>query len=130
MKDSKQLDSLIRDVEELIDTLGDDQSSEVRELRQRVRDAVDSLEEKRKSATRRFAGTPPRSTGTSPAIRAWFRHGRHRGRLVRLHGRGIQSERLNAHLIPGHSPHFTFPIAGANDHRRLQHPAFDAPPPS
>ena len=42
MKDSKQLDSPIRDVEELIDTLGNHQSSEVRELRQRVRDAVDS----------------------------------------------------------------------------------------
>jgi ElaB/YqjD/DUF883 family membrane-anchored ribosome-binding protein len=54
MKDSKQLDSLIRDVEELIVTLGDDQSSEVRELRQRVQDAVDSLEGKRKSATRRI----------------------------------------------------------------------------
>ncbi len=54
MKDSKKLDSLIQDVEELIATLGDDQSPEVRELRHRVQATVDSLEAQRKSATRRL----------------------------------------------------------------------------
>ena len=54
MNDSKQLDSLIRDVEELIATLADEQSPEVRELKNRVRDAVDSLEAQRKSATQRI----------------------------------------------------------------------------
>jgi ElaB/YqjD/DUF883 family membrane-anchored ribosome-binding protein len=54
MKDSKQLDSLIRDVEELIATLADDQSPHVRELKHRVQDAVDSLEAQRRSATRRI----------------------------------------------------------------------------
>jgi len=54
MKDSEQLDSLIRDVEELIATLADDQSPQVRELRNRVEDAVDSLEAQRKSATQRI----------------------------------------------------------------------------
>jgi ElaB/YqjD/DUF883 family membrane-anchored ribosome-binding protein len=54
MKDSKQLDSLIQDVEELIATLADDQSPEVRELKRRVRQAVDSLEAQRQSAARRI----------------------------------------------------------------------------
>ena len=54
MKDSRQLDSLIQDVEELIATLADDQSPQVRELKRRVQDAVDSLEAQRKSATRRI----------------------------------------------------------------------------
>ena len=54
MKDSEQLDSLIQDVEELIATLADDQSPQVRKLQRRVQDAVDSLEAQRKSATRRI----------------------------------------------------------------------------
>ena len=54
MKDSKELDSLIRDVEELIATLGNGQSPEVRELRGRVEDALDSIEAQRKSATQRI----------------------------------------------------------------------------
>jgi ElaB/YqjD/DUF883 family membrane-anchored ribosome-binding protein len=54
MKDSKQLDSLIQDVEELIATLADDQSPEVRELKRRVQQAVDSLEAQRQSAARRI----------------------------------------------------------------------------
>jgi ElaB/YqjD/DUF883 family membrane-anchored ribosome-binding protein len=54
MKDSKQLDSLIHDVEELIATLADDQSPHVQELKDRVQDAVDSLQARRKSATRRI----------------------------------------------------------------------------
>jgi len=54
MKDSQELDSLIQDVEELIATLGNAQSPEVRELRRRVQDALDSLETQRKSATRRI----------------------------------------------------------------------------
>jgi ElaB/YqjD/DUF883 family membrane-anchored ribosome-binding protein len=54
MKDSKELDSLIQDVEELIATLGNGQSPEVRELRRRVEDALDSLETQRKSTTRRI----------------------------------------------------------------------------
>jgi ElaB/YqjD/DUF883 family membrane-anchored ribosome-binding protein len=54
MKDSKELDSLIEDVEELIATLGNGQSPEVRELRRRVQDALDSLETQRESATRRI----------------------------------------------------------------------------
>jgi ElaB/YqjD/DUF883 family membrane-anchored ribosome-binding protein len=54
MKDSRKLDSLIQDVEELIATLGDDQSTQVRESRRRVQDALDSLEAQRKSFTRRI----------------------------------------------------------------------------
>jgi ElaB/YqjD/DUF883 family membrane-anchored ribosome-binding protein len=54
MKDSRELDSLIQDVEELIATLGNGQSPEVRELRRRVQDALDSLETQRKSATQRI----------------------------------------------------------------------------
>jgi ElaB/YqjD/DUF883 family membrane-anchored ribosome-binding protein len=54
MKDSKELDSLIQDVEELIATLGNGQSPEVRELRRRVQDALDSLQTQRESATRRI----------------------------------------------------------------------------
>jgi ElaB/YqjD/DUF883 family membrane-anchored ribosome-binding protein len=54
MKDSKQLDSLIQDVGELIARLGDDQPPHVRELRRRVQDAVDVLEAQRSSATRRI----------------------------------------------------------------------------
>lgn len=54
MKDSKQLDELIQDVEELVTSLGDDQSPEVRELKRHVQDAIDSLEAQRKSATRRI----------------------------------------------------------------------------
>ncbi len=54
MQDSKRLDSLIRDVEELIATLGDDQSPQVRELRRRVQDTLDSVEAQRNSATRRI----------------------------------------------------------------------------
>jgi ElaB/YqjD/DUF883 family membrane-anchored ribosome-binding protein len=54
MKDSKQLDSLIRDVEELIASLAGEQSPQVRELKDRVQDAVDTLEARRKSATRRI----------------------------------------------------------------------------
>jgi ElaB/YqjD/DUF883 family membrane-anchored ribosome-binding protein len=54
MKDSKQLDSLIRDVEELTATLADHQSPHVQELKRRVQDAVDSLEAQRNSASRRI----------------------------------------------------------------------------
>jgi ElaB/YqjD/DUF883 family membrane-anchored ribosome-binding protein len=54
MKDSKQLDSLIRDVEELLASLAGEQSPHVREVKDRVQDAVDSLEAQRKSATRRI----------------------------------------------------------------------------
>jgi ElaB/YqjD/DUF883 family membrane-anchored ribosome-binding protein len=54
MKDAKQLDSLIQDVEELIATLGDDPSPHVQEMKGRVQDAVDALEARRKSATRRI----------------------------------------------------------------------------
>jgi ElaB/YqjD/DUF883 family membrane-anchored ribosome-binding protein len=54
MKDSKELDSLIRDVEELIATLADEQSPQVREMKDRVQDAVDALEAQRKSAGRRI----------------------------------------------------------------------------
>lgn len=54
MQESKQLDSLIQDVEELIATLHDDQSPHVQELKDRVQEAVDSLEARRKSATRRI----------------------------------------------------------------------------
>ncbi len=54
MKDSKQLKVLIQEVEELIATLGDDQSPEVRELRSRVLDTLNSLELQRKSAARRI----------------------------------------------------------------------------
>jgi ElaB/YqjD/DUF883 family membrane-anchored ribosome-binding protein len=54
MKDSKQLDSLIQDVEELITSLGDDPTPQVRELRCRVQDAIDSIEAQRQSATRRI----------------------------------------------------------------------------
>lgn len=54
MKDSKPLDSLIEDVEELIAALADEQSPQVKELRRRVEEAVDSLEAQRKSATRRI----------------------------------------------------------------------------
>jgi ElaB/YqjD/DUF883 family membrane-anchored ribosome-binding protein len=54
MKDAKQLDSLIQDVEELIATLGDDPSPHVQEMKDRVQDAVDALEARRKSATRRI----------------------------------------------------------------------------
>jgi ElaB/YqjD/DUF883 family membrane-anchored ribosome-binding protein len=54
MKDSKEIDSLIQDVEELMASLADDQSPQVLELKHRVQDAVDSLEEGRKSAARRI----------------------------------------------------------------------------
>jgi ElaB/YqjD/DUF883 family membrane-anchored ribosome-binding protein len=54
MKDSQQLDSLIQDVEELMATLADDQAPQVRELKRRVQDAVDSLEAQRKTASRRI----------------------------------------------------------------------------
>jgi ElaB/YqjD/DUF883 family membrane-anchored ribosome-binding protein len=52
MKDSKQLDLLIQDVEELIATLTHEQSPHVEELKRRVQGAVDSLEAQRKSANR------------------------------------------------------------------------------
>jgi ElaB/YqjD/DUF883 family membrane-anchored ribosome-binding protein len=54
MKDSKQLDSLIQDVEELIATLADQESPRVQELKDRVQDAVESLEAQRRSAGRRL----------------------------------------------------------------------------
>ncbi|MGA2398082.1 MAG: hypothetical protein ABSG30_08495 [Steroidobacteraceae bacterium] len=54
MKESRQIDSLIRDVEELICTLGQDQSPQVRELSSRAQASIDSLEAQRKSATRRI----------------------------------------------------------------------------
>jgi ElaB/YqjD/DUF883 family membrane-anchored ribosome-binding protein len=54
MKDSKELDSLIQDVEELIANLADDESPQVLELKRRVQDAVDSLEARQRSATRRI----------------------------------------------------------------------------
>jgi ElaB/YqjD/DUF883 family membrane-anchored ribosome-binding protein len=54
MKESKQLDALIQDVDELLDTLADDRSPHVQELKRRVQDAVDSLDAQRKSATRRI----------------------------------------------------------------------------
>jgi ElaB/YqjD/DUF883 family membrane-anchored ribosome-binding protein len=54
MKESKQLDSLVQNVEELIATLGDDQSPHVQELKHRVQGAVDSLDAQRESATRRI----------------------------------------------------------------------------
>jgi ElaB/YqjD/DUF883 family membrane-anchored ribosome-binding protein len=63
MNDSKELDSLIQDVEELIATLGNGQSPEVRELRRRVQEALDSLETQRESATgriRRYAASVDR----------------------------------------------------------------------
>jgi ElaB/YqjD/DUF883 family membrane-anchored ribosome-binding protein len=53
MKESKQLDALIQDVDQLIATLADDRSPHVQELKRRVQDSVDSLEAQRKSATRR-----------------------------------------------------------------------------
>jgi ElaB/YqjD/DUF883 family membrane-anchored ribosome-binding protein len=54
MKDAKQLDELIHDVEELIAGLADEQSPQVQELRRRVQDAVDSLDAQRNSAARRL----------------------------------------------------------------------------
>jgi ElaB/YqjD/DUF883 family membrane-anchored ribosome-binding protein len=54
MKDFKQLDALIQDVEELITSLADDQSPRVEELKHRVQDTVDSLEAQRKSTSRRI----------------------------------------------------------------------------
>jgi ElaB/YqjD/DUF883 family membrane-anchored ribosome-binding protein len=54
MKDFKQIDELIQNVEELIATLADDQSPRVEELKHRVQDTVDSLEAQRKSTTRRI----------------------------------------------------------------------------
>ncbi len=54
MKDFKQLDALIKDVEELITSLADDQSPRVEELKHRVQDTVDSLEAQRKSTSRRI----------------------------------------------------------------------------
>jgi ElaB/YqjD/DUF883 family membrane-anchored ribosome-binding protein len=54
MNESKQLDALIQDVDELLVTLADDRSPHVQELKRRVQDAVDSLEARRKSATRRI----------------------------------------------------------------------------
>jgi ElaB/YqjD/DUF883 family membrane-anchored ribosome-binding protein len=54
MKDFKQLDALIQNVEELITALADDQSPRVQDLKHRVQDTVDSLESQRKSATRRI----------------------------------------------------------------------------
>jgi ElaB/YqjD/DUF883 family membrane-anchored ribosome-binding protein len=54
MKDSKEIDSLVQDVEELIASLADDQSPQVLELKHRVQDAVDSLEVRRRSAARRI----------------------------------------------------------------------------
>jgi ElaB/YqjD/DUF883 family membrane-anchored ribosome-binding protein len=53
MKDFKQLDALIQNVEELIATLADDQSPRVQDLKRRVQDTVDSVEAQRKSTTRR-----------------------------------------------------------------------------
>jgi ElaB/YqjD/DUF883 family membrane-anchored ribosome-binding protein len=44
----------MQEVEELIAALADDPSPEVRELKRRVQDAVDSLETERRSATRRI----------------------------------------------------------------------------
>jgi ElaB/YqjD/DUF883 family membrane-anchored ribosome-binding protein len=54
MKDSRPLDSLMREVEELLAALGDDPSPHVQELKRRVENAVDSLEAQRESATRRI----------------------------------------------------------------------------
>jgi ElaB/YqjD/DUF883 family membrane-anchored ribosome-binding protein len=54
MKDFKQLDALIQDVEELITSLADDQSPRVEELKHRLQDTVDSLEAQRKSTSRRI----------------------------------------------------------------------------
>jgi ElaB/YqjD/DUF883 family membrane-anchored ribosome-binding protein len=54
MKDSKELESLIQDVEELIASLADDESPQVLELKNRVQDAVDSLEARQRSAVRRI----------------------------------------------------------------------------
>jgi ElaB/YqjD/DUF883 family membrane-anchored ribosome-binding protein len=54
MKDSKELESLIQDVEELIANLADDESPQVLELKNRVQDAVDSLEARQRSAVRRI----------------------------------------------------------------------------
>jgi ElaB/YqjD/DUF883 family membrane-anchored ribosome-binding protein len=54
MKESKQLDSLVQDVEELIATLSDGQSPHVQELKHRVLDAVGSLDAQRESATRKI----------------------------------------------------------------------------
>ncbi len=53
MKDSKELESLIQDVEELIANLADDESPQVLELKNRVQGAVDSLEARQRSAVRR-----------------------------------------------------------------------------
>jgi ElaB/YqjD/DUF883 family membrane-anchored ribosome-binding protein len=54
MKDSKEIDSLVQDVEELIASLADDQSPQVLELKHRVQDAVDSLEARQRGAARRI----------------------------------------------------------------------------
>jgi ElaB/YqjD/DUF883 family membrane-anchored ribosome-binding protein len=54
MKDYKQLDSLIQDVEELLATLADDQSPHLQELKDRVQNTVDALDAQRESAIRRF----------------------------------------------------------------------------
>lgn len=54
MEDSRQVNSLIQDVEELIATLGNDPSPHVRELADRVQQAIDSLEAQRRSVTRRI----------------------------------------------------------------------------
>jgi ElaB/YqjD/DUF883 family membrane-anchored ribosome-binding protein len=53
MKVSKELESLIQDVEELMTSLADDQSPQVLELKRRVQDAVDSLAARQRSAARR-----------------------------------------------------------------------------
>jgi ElaB/YqjD/DUF883 family membrane-anchored ribosome-binding protein len=63
MKESAQLDALIRDVEELISTLGHDQSPQVRELSSRAQACIDSIEARRNSVTRRirrYAGSVDR----------------------------------------------------------------------
>lgn len=54
MKVSKELESLIQDVEELMTSLADDQSPQVLELKRRVQDAVDSLAARQRSAARRI----------------------------------------------------------------------------
>jgi ElaB/YqjD/DUF883 family membrane-anchored ribosome-binding protein len=54
MKDTRPLDSLIQDVEELISSLADDPSPHVQELKRRVEEGVEALEAQRETAGRRI----------------------------------------------------------------------------
>jgi ElaB/YqjD/DUF883 family membrane-anchored ribosome-binding protein len=54
MTDSRAVNELIQDVEELLATLGDAPSAHIQELKDRVRDAIDALTEHRDGVTRRL----------------------------------------------------------------------------